>query len=105
VALARSGSVVFWKTSAGEGGEEAAIAGGAGDPGIASDPPLRALPLPDGAGPATLLLALVTAVALLAGPLTRYTDATAAQLADPDGYIGSVLGAPDPAPSSLEEAP
>jgi multicomponent K+:H+ antiporter subunit D len=85
LALARSGSVVFWKTV---------------DPGPAPDPGAGAgsgeaggtvPPLPAGLAPTTLLLGAVTAVALLAGPLAKYTDAAAAELADPSGYIQAVM--------------
>ncbi len=76
VALTRAGSKVFWKTLPDARPE-------------AQEDPIHA---PAGLGPAGGLLLLVTAVALLAGPLSAYTDAAAAQLADPDGYIETVLG-------------
>jgi len=81
VALARGGSSVFWKTV--PAGDEA-------DSGVllpSADPSVQ----PAGAGPAILLLGLVAAVSVFAGPLASYTDATAAQLVDPSGYIDTVL--------------
>jgi multicomponent K+:H+ antiporter subunit D len=74
IAVARAGSVVFWKTLAGERGS-GVIRAPAGSLAIVS-----------------LLLVLTAAMALLAGPFTAYTDATAEQLMSRDGYIRSVLG-------------
>lgn len=74
VGLARAGSVLFWAVEPARGGASA------------------------GASPrllvATLsLLAAMLAVAAAAGPLKRYTDAAALQLADRDGLARAVLGA------------
>jgi multicomponent K+:H+ antiporter subunit D len=74
IAIARAGSVVFWKTLAGERGSGVIRA------------PAGSLAL------VSLLLVLTAAMALLAGPFTAYTDATAEQLMSRDGYIRSVLG-------------
>ena len=41
----------------------------------------------------SVLLTLTAALAVLAGPFTAYTDATAEQLISREGYIRSVLGA------------
>jgi multicomponent K+:H+ antiporter subunit D len=74
IAVARAGSVVFWRTLAGEraSGVTRAPAGG-----------LAII---------SVLLALTAAMALLAGPFTAYTDAAAEQLISRDAYIRSVLG-------------
>ena len=75
IAVGRAGSVVFWKTLAGEraSGVRRAPAGG-----------LAII---------SVLLVLTAAMALLAGPFTAYTDAAAEQLISRDAYIRSVLGA------------
>jgi hypothetical protein len=44
--------------------------------------------------PATVLLALVVLLAVLAGPVSGYTAATGAQLTSGGGYMGAVLGTP-----------
>jgi len=97
IALARAGSTVFWKTipdAPSEPLEEAKVL----------DPAIVPFTAPAGLAPAALLLALVTAVALLAGPLTRYTDAAAAQLATPADYIEAVLADDDPDNADLVDA-
>jgi len=75
IAVGRAGSVVFWKTLAGEraSGVRRAPAGG-----------LAII---------SVLLVLTAAMALLAGPFTAYTDAAAEQLISRDAYIRAVLGA------------
>jgi multicomponent K+:H+ antiporter subunit D len=86
VALARSGSTVFWKTVPPEdadAGPDAAT--GPARSGVAG------WALPPGVAPTGLLLGAVAAVALLAGPLASFTDAAAAQLADPSAYIQAVM--------------
>jgi multicomponent K+:H+ antiporter subunit D len=91
ITLARSGSAVFWKTLAPTEGEAPAAAAPGGRAGRS---------LPAGVVPTVFLLVAMTAVALLAGPLTSYTDAAAAQLIDPSTYIETVLESgpevPDP---------
>jgi len=90
IALFRSGSAVFWKTV----DAPADVASTeVGDSGAGEGVPL----LPEGFAPTALLLGLVTAVALFAGPLSTYTDAAAAQLADPSAYIDAVLPEGEPA--------
>ncbi len=42
-----------------------------------------------------VLLALIVALTVLAGPMTRYAQATAAQLYTPSVYIHAVLGTPE----------
>jgi multicomponent K+:H+ antiporter subunit D len=85
ITLARGGSAVFWKTleSDREGDTERSP-----DP-AAGTRVVRALPA--GVAPTVFLLVMMTAVALLAGPITTYTDAAAAQLIDPSTYIETVL--------------
>jgi multicomponent K+:H+ antiporter subunit D len=73
VALGRAGSVVFWKTRAGTGSG-------------AIRAPAPGLVVVGG------LLLVTAAMAVLAGPMTAYTDTVAAQLIEPEGYIRSVLG-------------
>ena len=90
IALARAGSAVFWKTS-----ETLDASGGHGHGDDAEEegaaPAAAALPMPAGLTPTVLLIGAVVAVAVAAGPIARYTDGAAAQLANPDGYIQSVL--------------
>jgi multicomponent K+:H+ antiporter subunit D len=42
--------------------------------------------------PVWVFMALTVALAVLASPVKRYTDAAAAQLASPDAYVRAVLG-------------
>lgn len=73
----QAGSVIFWKVETSE----------AATP-IAERAPEPALPLVACFG----LLAAVASLAILAGPVTGFAEATAAQLHDPAGYIAAVLG-------------
>ena len=75
VGFARAGSSLFWKATA----YEAETAPTVSSPGAAQ------------VAPTMLLLGALALMTVLAGPLARYTDATAAQLADSAGYIGAVL--------------
>jgi multicomponent K+:H+ antiporter subunit D len=86
IALARGGSAVFWKTVGADAPEASPD-----DIGDALQAAATGSALPAGVGPTILLLGAVTAVALLAGPLSSFTDAAAAQLADPSGYIEAVM--------------
>jgi len=72
--FAQAGSVVFWKVDARAP--------------VAQAPPQRALPLVAAFG----LLAGIVALAVFAGPVMRYLEATAAQLHAPADYIAAVLG-------------
>ena len=72
VGLSQAGSVVFWKTD-----REAEAEG-----------PTPALPLVA----CFSLLGGVVALAVFAGPVMRYIEATAAQLHAPAAYIAAVLG-------------
>ncbi len=81
VGFARAGSTLFWKTTD--------PAPDHADTGNGDTPPARgAVPL-FAAGTA---LAAMVALAVFAGPVTRYLEATTAQLYDTDRYIGAVLG-------------
>jgi multicomponent K+:H+ antiporter subunit D len=80
VALARAGSTVFWKAGPANAMQSAAAQ--------ASAPERGAL---------ALLIAAVCGIALAAGPIARYTEATARQIVERQGYIAAVLGA-EPAP-------
>jgi multicomponent K+:H+ antiporter subunit D len=75
-ALARCGSAIFWK-SRGAPASAATIS--------------RA-----GLAPALLLILSSIALAALAAPVTRFTDAAATQLLNPERYIQAVLGGPKP---------
>jgi multicomponent K+:H+ antiporter subunit D len=75
VAVARAGSTLFWKADA--------------SPPI---PASRAAPDYAEAAPVIALLALLAGLAAAAGPITAYTQATAAQLFAPQDYISAVLG-------------
>ena len=75
VGLARAGSTLFWKPQ-----EE-------GAPAPMPDPAPQGL----GLGVLGVLLALIVALTVLAGPAARYTQATAAQLLSPATYIEAVL--------------
>ncbi len=81
VALARAGSTVFWKAT--EANRMLAAAA------RASAPERGAL---------ALLLVGVLAVSAFAAPLSRYTQAAAAQLLEPRAYVSAVLGARPIAP-------
>jgi multicomponent K+:H+ antiporter subunit D len=74
IALARSGSLLFYKTH------------GAEAPTAASPPTVGAL------APVAGLLLLVGGLTVWGGPLSGYTAATAAQLRAPQHYIEAVLG-------------
>jgi len=75
VGFARAGSVVFWKSTAIPGAADAQ----------------RRLPgLPIAA--ASVMVAGMVALAVFAGPVTGYLEATSAALYDPAAYISTVLG-------------
>jgi multicomponent K+:H+ antiporter subunit D len=80
VGFARAGSTLFWKSTA------LAPTG---------SPPTRGAPAKANAmeiAPAMATLAVVAALAIFAGPVAAYLDATAAQLYDRAGYVAAVLG-------------
>lgn len=89
VALARAGSVLFWERGSGPA---------LGRPDRAQDPTGQ----PGLARAATIgALAAVVLCAVAAGPIARYTAATAAQLFTPQGYVTAVLGA-RPVPAAID---
>jgi multicomponent K+:H+ antiporter subunit D len=89
VALARAGSALFWERGAAS----------AATPGLDAAPETPSKPVH---GAATLLLlALIVAAAIGAGPLSAYTTATAAQLFERRTMIDAVLGA-QPVPPALD---
>jgi len=76
LAFSRAGSRLFWKSAEIEG-----------------EIPVRALRgRVVGVGAAAALLAALALLAVLGGPVTAWTEATAAQLFAPQGYIDAVLG-------------
>jgi multicomponent K+:H+ antiporter subunit D len=77
IALARAGSTLFWKADT--------------SPPIPAD---RPAPAYAEAAPVMALIALLALLAAAAGPISAYTQAAAAQLFAPQGYIAAVLGAP-----------
>jgi multicomponent K+:H+ antiporter subunit D len=82
VGFARAGSQLFWKSTA------VVTPEGTG--------PIQAEPhAPPATGqeiaPTGMLIALLVALAVLAGPATEYMRATSQQLFDPSGYINAVL--------------
>ncbi len=78
VGLARAGVIVFWHVQPEEG---------KGQPGAGSSVKLLSA--------VWAFMALTLAMAVLASPVKRYTDATAAQLADQAAYARAVLGVTD----------
>jgi len=79
VGLARAGVVVFWHVQP--------------DAGSRDDPSGSSLKL---LSATWAFMAVTVAMAVLASPIKRYTDAAAAQLGDPASYVRAVLG-PDAA--------
>lgn len=71
IALARAGSALFWKTA----GAASAVSAS-----------------PAGLAPIAVLLACGVGLAVAAGPVLRYTDAAARQLADSRSYAAAVFG-------------
>jgi multicomponent K+:H+ antiporter subunit D len=78
VGFARAGSMLFWKSTATPPSAEAPP----------EAPPARAWEI----APTTALVALLAALAVFAGPVANYMEATSAQLFDRAGYIAAVLG-------------
>ncbi|WP_166254524.1 monovalent cation/H+ antiporter subunit D [Marinobacter salicampi] len=72
IAFSRAGSIVFWRNVEGH----------------VDNPGKLTLPVSVSAG---ALIGMTVAIVVLAAPISRYTDATAAQLHEPSGYI-SILG-------------
>lgn len=85
VAFSRAGSIVFWRNVEGH----------------VSNPGKLTLPV---SVSTSALIAMTVVIVVLAGPISRYTDATAAQLHDPDGYI-TILGTQPVGRESAKELP
>ncbi|GGG68868.1 monovalent cation/H+ antiporter subunit D [Salipiger pallidus] len=91
VGLGRAGSTVFWKAN---DADVVAAEARARAEAEANGP---AEPLPDRSAsalaiaPSMMLMAALVAVTVFAGPLSRYMQATSAQLFDPVDYIEAVL--------------
>lgn len=83
VGMARAGSILFWKPLA-----LAASSEPDGTP--VAEPARRAGALE--VAPTMLAIAALALAAVLAGPLTAYLEAAAAQLFDSSGYVAAVLG-------------
>jgi multicomponent K+:H+ antiporter subunit D len=94
VAFARSGSVLFWRPAEASGGD---VTASIGPRGFDADAPVARHGL-HGVSLA-LLAALIAGCAVLAGPLSRFTAATAQQLFARTPYLESVLGARAVAPA------
>jgi multicomponent K+:H+ antiporter subunit D len=91
VAFARAGSVLFWRP--------ASLAPAHLPPVRPAERPMSTVSAHEvGLG---LLIGLLLACAVYAGPLARYTQATAAQLFEPQRYRAAVLGA-TPAPPAWD---
>jgi multicomponent K+:H+ antiporter subunit D len=99
IALSRAGSVIFWKTR--EPANAQSITGDHnGDNADPEAHPARAAPASEATQqrrrPSTacvaILLGFSAMLMIAAGPITTFTDATAAQLMNPQDYIESVLG-------------
>jgi len=96
VALARAGSTLFWNTYRDRDDDPF-------DPVVHGAP--TAAPATAGmVAPAVGLLALVVALTALAGPVTAYTTATAAQLLAPQPYLDAVLDGAVPADGGARRA-
>lgn len=83
VGFARAGVAMFWKAHDSETPE-----GPEFEPAPGATSGL-------GVGAIGLMLAMIVGLTVLAGPVTRFTDATAAQLYTPQTYIYAVLGTPE----------
>jgi multicomponent K+:H+ antiporter subunit D len=99
VALSRSGSMVFWRSAADGHGAHGDTAHGHAAPGPAA-PQAGGLTGSHRFGIGLLVLALPL-LALFAGPLHAYTNATASQLFERRPYIDAVLGA-RPVPPAID---
>ncbi|QPM92537.1 monovalent cation/H+ antiporter subunit D [Pseudooceanicola algae] len=84
IGFSRAGSLIFWKSATVPAPEEPAE----GAPVTEPPTPASAMAL----APTFGALALLAAMTVLAGPMMRYTDATAQQLFEREGYVGAVLG-------------
>jgi len=81
VALSRAGSMVFWNVNRGSANPGDIVA-----PTVPRAEPARVAAV-------VVLLALVVAMSVFAGPVARFAYSTAAQLLRPDDYIEAVMNA------------
>jgi multicomponent K+:H+ antiporter subunit D len=91
VAFARTGSVLFWRPV--DAGVAPAM------PGFQRDAPVPSSPMHSAS--LALLVLLIAACTLWAAPLSRYAQATAAQLFSPAAYVQAVLGE-KPVPAAID---
>lgn len=94
VALARSGSMLFWRPA--DGADAGAGAAGAAPPAVAA-PHGSAMPRAS-SGPAWMMAGVLLLLTVGARPVQSFMDATAAQLLQPAGYVEAVLQAADGPP-------
>jgi len=91
IALARSGSVLFYNTHRASDSIRASARSGA-EPSEAHDASEATAPTVAALAPVAGLLLLLIGMVIWAGPLSDYATATAAQLLQPRVYIEAVLG-------------
>jgi multicomponent K+:H+ antiporter subunit D len=87
IGFARAGSALFWKSTATAPAPVMAPDQLDGAPATAPAPAAGAAEI----APAMMALTVLAALAVFAGPVSAYLDATAAQLYDREGYIAAVL--------------
>ena len=93
VAMARSGSVLFWGPAA----EVGDTSGPAADSAASGAVPPRG----SHGWALGMLMAALLACSVAAGPLSRYAADTSAQLFEPEAYLRAVLGT-EPAPAAID---
>jgi multicomponent K+:H+ antiporter subunit D len=92
IALARSGSLLFYRTHSASDATRASIRSES-ESLRARDPASQTPPTTATLAPIAGLLLLVAGLMIWAGPLSDFASATAAQLLQPQHYIDAVLGA------------
>jgi multicomponent K+:H+ antiporter subunit D len=97
IALARSGSLLFYRTHSAYDATRASIRSES-EALKARDPASQTPPTAAALAPVAGLLLLVAGLVIWAGPLSDYASATAAQLLQPQHYIDAVLGTAARAP-------
>jgi multicomponent K+:H+ antiporter subunit D len=91
IALARSGSLLFYRTHSAYDSTRASARSGS-ESFRAHNPAALTPPANAALAPVAGLLLLVAGLVIWAGPLSDYASATAAQLLQPQRYIDAVLG-------------